>query len=162
IRDGAKFKMWYQSGQGVAYAESDDGIRWRKPRLEWTLVGSQRSNILFAKRSSTEGPEAFPYYHELFGVHRDDHEPDPARRFKMGFLDIDWKYAGPDGLPWRKNQRRGLGVAASPDGLHWQLIDHWATCAIVDGATHWMFDPARGKYVLYGRMLQANPEVVEA
>ena len=95
-------------------------------------------------------------------MHRDDHDPDPARRFKMGFLDIDWKYDGPDGLPWRKTQRRGLGVAGSPDGLHWKLIDSWATSAIVDGATHWMFDPAREKYVLYGRTLKARPEVVAA
>ena len=162
LRDGAKFKMWYKSGLGVAYAESDDGIQWDKPRLDLTLVDGERSNILFTKRSITEGPEAFPYHHELFGVHRDDRDPDPARRYKMGFLDIDWKYNGPDGLPWRKNQRRGLGVAGSPDGIHWKLIDSWATSAIVDGATHWMFDPAREKYVLYGRTLKTRPEVVAA
>jgi hypothetical protein len=162
IRDGAKFKMWYLSGTGVGYAESDDGIQWSKPCFDLTLVGEERSNILFIRKSSTEGPDAFPYFHELFGVHRDDREPDPTRRFKMGFLDIDWKYDGPDGLPWRKNQRRGLGVASSPDGIHWKLIDSWATSAIVDGATHWMFDPARGDYVLYGRTLKARPEVVAA
>jgi hypothetical protein len=162
IRDGGKFKMWYKSGLGVAYAESEDGIRWNKPLLDLTLVGGERSNILFMKKNIMEGSEEFPYHHELFGVHRDDREPDPARRFKMGFLDIDWKYDGPDGLPWRKNQRRGLGVAASRDGLRWKLIDNWATSAIVDGATHWMFDPAREKYVLYGRTLQSRPEVEAA
>ena len=162
LRDGTKFKMWYKSGLGVAYAESDDGIQWRKARLDLTLIGGERSNILFTKKSITEGPAAFPYHHELFGVHRDDRDPDPARRYKMGFLDIDWNYDGPDSVPWHKGQRRGLGVAGSPDGIHWQLIDHWATTAISDGATHWMFDPARGKYVLYGRTLKARPEVVAA
>ena len=162
IRDGGKFKMWYKSGLGVAYAESDDGIKWNKPRLDLTLVGGERSNILFLKKSPTEGSEAFPYHHEIFGVHRDEREPDPARRYKMGFLDIHWKYDGPDGLPWRKNQRRGMGVATSPDGIHWTLIDNWATSAIVDGATHWMFDPVREKYVLYGRTLNIVPEVVAA
>jgi len=162
IRDGAKFRMWYNSGPGVGYAESDNGIQWSKPRFNLTLVGGEKSNILFTRKSSTEGPDAFPYYHELFGVHRDDRDPDPARRYKMGFLDIDWKYDGPDGLPWRKNQRRGLGLAGSPDGIHWKLIDNWATSAIVDGATHWMFDPAREKYVLYGRTLNRQPEVVAA
>jgi hypothetical protein len=162
IREGAKFKMWYLSGAGVGYAESDDGIRWNKPRFDLTLVNGERSNILFTRKSDTEGPDAFPYFHELFGVHRDDREPDPTRRFKMGFLDIDWKYEGPDGLPWRKNQRRGLGVAGSPDGIHWKLIDSWATSAIVDGATHWMFDPVSSKYILYGRTLKAQPEVVAA
>lgn len=162
LREGTKFKMWYKSGLGVAYAESDDGIQWNKPRLDLTLVVGERSNILFTKKNVMEGSEAFPYHHELFGVHRDDREPDPARRYKMGFLDIDWKYDGPDGLPWRRNQHRGLGVAGSPDGIHWKLIDNWATAAISDGATHWMFDSARGKYVLYGRTLKALPEVVAA
>jgi hypothetical protein len=162
IREGTKFKMWYKSGLGVAYAESDDGVRWNKPRLDLTLIEGERSNLLFIKKNVWEGSEAFPYHHELFGVHRDDREPDPKRRYKMGFLDIDWKYDGPDGLPWRKNQHRGLGVAGSPDGIHWKLIDNWATAAISDGATHWMFDPARQKYVLYGRTLKALPEVVAA
>ena len=38
----------------------------------------------------------------------------------------------------------------------------WATEAICDGATHWMWDPARSKYVLYGRTRKALPEVVQA
>jgi hypothetical protein len=162
IRDGAKFKMWYKSGMGVGYAESDDGIKWNKPRLDLTLVDGERTNILLRKKSKTEGPDGFPVFYELFGVHRDDRDPDPQRRYKMGFLDIDWKYKGTDGDPWHKGQRRGLGVASSPDGLHWKLIDSWVTEAIVDGATHWMFDPARNKYVLYGRTRKPLPEVVAA
>ena len=162
LRDGSKFRMWYLSGPGVGYAESDDGIAWRKPRMELALIGGRPSNLLFVRKGTMEGTDAFPFFHELFGVCRDDRDPNPARRFKMGFLDIDWKYEGPDGLPWRKNQRRGLGVAVSADGLHWNLVDSWATSAIVDGATHWMIDPASGKYVLYGRMLKARPEVVAA
>lgn len=162
IRDGTKFRMWYLSGHGVAYAESDDGIHWNKPRFDLTVIKGERSNVLFAKKNIYDGPNAFPYFHELFGVHRNDRDRDPSRRYIMGFLDIDWKYEGPDGLPWRKTQRRGLGIAGSPDGIHWKLIDSWASSAIVDGATHWMFDPARGRYILYGRMLHSLPEVVAA
>jgi hypothetical protein len=162
LRDGGKFKMWYKSGMAVGYAESDDGIQWSKPRFDLTLIKDERSNILFAKKSKTEGPDHIPYFYELFGVHRDDRDPDPAHRYKMGFLDIDWKYKGTDGDPWHKGQRRGLGVAGSPDGIHWKLIESWATEAIVDGATHWMFDPARQKYVLYGRTRKPLPEVVAA
>ncbi len=162
IRDGDKFKMWYKSGMSVGYAESADGIRWDKPRLDLTLMDGERSNILFKKKSKTEGPEDFPVFYELFGVHRDDRDPDPARRYKMGFLDIDWKYQGTDGDPWHKGQRRGLGVAASPDGIHWKLINTWATEAIVDGATHWMWDAPRERWLLYGRTRKPLPEVVEA
>jgi hypothetical protein len=162
IRDDDKYKMWYKSGMGVGYAESADGIVWEKPRFDLTLVDGERTNILFRKKSKTEGPKTMPYFYELFGVHRDDREADPARRYKMGFLDIDWKYEGPNGDPWHKGQRRGLGVAGSPDGIHWQLIEPWATEAIVDGATHWLYEPAHGKYVLYGRTRKVLPEIVAA
>ena len=33
LRDGDKFRMWYHGGQGVSYAESDDGIHWTKPTM---------------------------------------------------------------------------------------------------------------------------------
>src|SRR6266404_1962613 len=130
LRDEGKFKMWYKSGMGVGYAESEDGIRWNKPRLDLAVVDGEQTNILFRKKSKTEGPEGMPYCYELFGVHRDDRDPDPARRYKIGFLDIDWKYSGKEGDPWHKSQRRGLGVAGSPDGIHWKLIDNWASEAI--------------------------------
>jgi hypothetical protein len=162
LREMNKFKMWYKSGMGVAYAESVDGITWTKPPFNMTLSGGQSSNILFTKKSKTEGPDGFPYFYELFGVHRDERDPDPARRYKMGFLSIDWKYTGSNGDPWHKGQRRGLGVAASPDGLRWTLLNHWATEAIVDGATHWMWDAAGARYVLYGRTRKALPEVQAA
>lgn len=162
VRDGDKFKMWYKSGMGVGYAESNDGIAWTRPRLDVPLIDGERTNILLRKKSKTEGPDGFPNFYELFGVHRDDRESDSARRYKMGFLNIDWKYKGSDGDPWHKGQRRGLGVAGSADGVHWKLIDPWATEAIVDGATHWMIDPASERYVLYGRTRKALPEVVAA
>ena len=163
IRDGREFKMWYisrnQAGNGVSYATSKDGIRWNKPRLNLTLVDGKRSNILFTKQTIWTGSEGLPYFQELFGVHRDDREPDPARRYKMAVLDVDWKYDGSDNVPAHKHQRRGVGIAGSPDGIHWKLIDSWASMAISDGATHWMFDPARGKYVLYGRTVKELPEL---
>ena len=45
----------------------------------------------------------------------------------------------------------------APDGIHWKLIDNWTTEAIVDGPSHWMIDPARDKYVLYGRTHLLRP-----
>ena len=166
IRDGEEYKMWYlsrnQPSYGVSYATSKDGIHWNKPRLDLTLVNGERSNILFNKETIYTGSKELPYFQELFGVHRDDREPDPSRRYKMGVLDIDWKYKAPGGSPGQKGPRRSLGVAASPDGLHWKIIDNWASEAIADGGTHWMFDPARGKYVLYGRTLKELPELKAA
>ncbi|MFH1743132.1 MAG: hypothetical protein ABIH23_29345, partial [bacterium] len=64
--------------------------------------------------------------------------------------------------PFHRSQHRGLGVAGSPDGFHWKPIKEWATEAICDGGTHWMFDPASQKYVLYGRTKFVSPDVKEA
>jgi hypothetical protein len=162
IKDGDKYKAWYKSGPGVSYALSDDGIHWVKPALDLVTINGAKTNILFRKISELKGPDALPYYHELFGVHKDDREPDPSRRYKMGFLSIDWEYKGPREGRFRKGQRRGLGVAMSPDGIHWKLVDSFASEAICDGATHWMFDPALRKYVLFGRTLKTPPEIEAA
>ena len=102
IRDSDKFRCWYKSGLGVGYAESTDGITWTKPALDLHLSDGQKTNILFHKKTKTEGPEGFPYYYELFGVHRDDRDPDPARRYKMGFLDINFKHEGPAAIRFTK------------------------------------------------------------
>ncbi|MEP0844927.1 MAG: hypothetical protein HRF43_19675 [Phycisphaerae bacterium] len=162
IRDQGRYKAWYKCGGGIAYAESDDGITWSKPPLDVVLVDGRKTNVLLRKTGKFNGAEGYPYFYELFGVHKDVKDPDPSRRYKMGFLNIETGYKGPGGDPFHPGQRRGLGVAGSPDGIHWKLIDNWATEAICDGATHWMFDPARDRYVLYGRTRKTLPEVEAA
>ena len=151
LRDQGQWRMWYKAGMGVAYAQSDDGIKWAKPLFDLNPKDGRKTNILLRKKAQRESPTAFPYFYELFGVHRDDADPDPQRRYKMGFLSIDWNHKGEGGDPFHPGQRRGLGVAGQPGRAHWKLINNFATEAICDGATHWMFDPARKAYVLYGR-----------
>jgi hypothetical protein len=162
IRDGDKYKIWYTSGPGVSYAESDDGIRWSKPSLDLVKIDGRKTNILFRKKAERKGTDELPYFHELFGVSKDEREPDVSRRYKMGFLSIDWNYTGPQGERPHRGQRRGLGVAGSPDGIHWKVIDSFASDAIHDGATHWMYDPSLAKYVLFGRTRKRPEEVVAA
>jgi hypothetical protein len=154
--------MWYKSGMGVGYAESSDGIKWVKPRLDLVIIDGQETNLLFVKREKFKGPEAFPTFWELFGVHKDGKDPDPSRRYKMGFLSIIRPYKGPRRDPFHPTDRRGLGIAGSPDGIHWKLINAFVTEAICDGDTHWMFAPSRQKYVLYGRTKKTLPEVESA
>jgi len=162
LRDGDRYRAWYHAGPGVCYAESEDGITWTKPRLDVILVDGAPTNILIDRDAAPDSPNALPHFYEVFGVSNDDREADPERRYKMGFLSIERDYTGPRQDPFHGNQRRGLAVAGSPDGIHWTLIDSWSTEAICDGATHWMFDPARDKYVLYGRTKYIAPEVKEA
>ena len=162
IQDDGKYKMWYKAGMGVGYAESTDGIRWVKPRLDLVKINGVRTNLLFLKREKFKGPESLPTFWELFGVHKDEQDPDSSRRYKMGFLSIIRPYEGPRRDPFHPTDRRGLGVAGSSDGIHWKLIDAFATEAICDGDTHWMFDVSREKYILYGRTKKTLPEVQAA
>jgi hypothetical protein len=162
IQDEGKYKMWYKAGMGVGYAESSDGIKWIKPRLDLVKIDGRKTNLLFLKREKFKGPEILPTFWEPFGVHKDEKDPDPSRRYKMGFLSIIRPYEGPRRDPFHPTDRRGLGIAGSGDGIHWKLIDAFATEAICDGDTHWMFDPARDKYVLYGRTKKTLPEVESA
>ncbi len=55
IEDGGRFRMWYQPMPGsrwdldtalVGYAESDDGINWRKPRVGLVEYGGSKDNNL--------------------------------------------------------------------------------------------------------------------
>ena len=157
-----RYRMWYKSGMGVSYAESDDGIGWTKPALDFVEIDGRKTNILFRKTEKFGGTRDFPFFYELFGVHRDDADVDPSRRYKMGFLSIQRSYEGPREDPYHKGQRRGLAVACSADGFAWRLNKSWATEAICDGATHWMWDPSIQSYVLYGRTKFLPPEVRQA
>jgi len=162
LREGEKYRMWYYCDGNVACAESDDGLCWHKRPLGIIRINGQDTNLVIQRNVAEGQPGAIPYFYEIFGVLRDDREKDPARRYKMGFLSIHRGYSGPNADPFHGGQRRGLGVATSPDGIHWSLAASFATDAICDGATHWMFDPKRGKYVLYGRTKVMSPEVLEA
>lgn len=151
LRDGDKYRMWYHGGAGVSYAESADGIRWTKPQMDFVKIDGQLTNVLIRRGAEEGEPNAIPYFYEIFGVHKDERATDPSMRYKMGFLSLDRQYKGPRGKRFHGGQRRALGVAASEDGIRWRLVDNWATDAICDGATHWLFDRAEDKFILYGR-----------
>jgi hypothetical protein len=166
LHDEGRYRMWYQSSLGVHYAESQDGITWTKPLLDIVTVGGQKTNaVILSPSKAKEGVvsrEQFPYFAELFGVEKDPRDKDAARRYKMGFLDVDRVYHGPHEDPFHKGSRRGFAVATSPDGIHWKVFDNWATDAICDGGSHFMFDERSNRYVLYGRTKLIAPEVARA
>jgi hypothetical protein len=153
--------MWYHGGQGVSYAESKDGISWTKPRLGLHHVDGHDTNIVIRRNAEPDEANRLPFFYELFGVHKTP-AADPARRYVMGYLSIQRDYDGPRQDPFHGGQRRGLGVAHSPDGILWTLADSWATESVCDGGTHWMHDPRTGRYVLYGRTKFIRPDVKAA
>lgn len=84
------FKMWYTAGySGVtAYAESDDGLQWRRPSLD---VVPGTNIVLDETRDSNT-------------VWLDHEEPDPRLRFKMMVFVQSGRrlrrYCSPDGIHW--------------------------------------------------------------
>ncbi|MBN1349433.1 hypothetical protein JXJ21_08490 [candidate division KSB1 bacterium] len=140
----ALYKMWYYCDGGhVAYAVSKDGLHWEKPELGVISRDGQPTNLVIERSS-------FGHFYELFGVLKDEAEPDAARRYKMAFVSIQREYSGEHEGTHHRTQRRGLGVAASPDGIHWTLENDFASDDICD-ISRFFRDERQQRYVLYGR-----------
>ena len=148
IREGEKFRMWYvavgddrldpdtprSSPWRVAYAESDDGVHWVKPKLRLVEAHGSRDNNLvrMQPRLGTVNVK----------VLRDPHDPNPKRRYKMGahvwFPKNDVRlgtfapYASADGLSWK------LLIDAQPVDAELPLQD------LIIPALH--FEPVGGLY----------------
>ena len=148
------FKMWYGVGRtlsdtrgedenALAYAVSEDGLRWEKPVLN--LVedgGSSENNLVFPFMRWAAGT----------GVMKDPVETDPARRYKMLFMfqSGDMIFAG---------IVQPVCVAYSADGIHWDVPKHWRNPVIPEGsdthlAAHW--EAKIRRYVVY---LRGRPNV---
>jgi hypothetical protein len=136
LRDGHKFRMWYYAChwgknpdwpprmmqqvakppagelfQGpLCYAESEDGIAWRKPVLgQVHFKGSRENNALALPHAVVSGAI----------VIKDIDELDPARRYKMTYQFFP-NYSVP--LIAEYGTMPSVALAVSPDGLKWQVI----------------------------------------
>ncbi|NUQ64902.1 MAG: hypothetical protein HUU20_20760 [Pirellulales bacterium] len=122
--DQGKYRMWYYAchrGQNpdwspalkaqaanwkdeiipgpLCYAESDDGLTWRKPDLGQLLFKGSRHHNALDLPSALTGDAC---------VVKDD-DPDPSRRYKLAF----WTHHDPWNYPTMR-------IATSPDGLVWK------------------------------------------
>ncbi len=170
IKEKKQFRMWYytsikerpalnlESTTGVAYAESQDGIHWKKPDLNFIKIDGKQTNLILERDKPNKPGHPFPYFYELFGVHKSP----KTNQYMMGFLSIQRPYSGDSTDPFHKGSRRGLGVATSQDGLHWKLKNSFTTDSICDGDTHWMYDPKGDRYVLYGRTKVISDELMQS
>ncbi len=116
IRENGKFRMWYVAFDDdaaskapsarwrAAYAESDDGLKWRKPSLGLVDFRGNKDNNLV----DVGGDWGFVN----LKVIRDDTDPDPARRYKMTTH-----------VYFRHHTRLGtLLPFVSPDGYTWTPV----------------------------------------
>ncbi|MFW5803237.1 MAG: carbohydrate-binding family 9-like protein [Verrucomicrobiota bacterium] len=137
FRDDEKYRMYYRGSQHgggkshrqvVCYAESDDGIDWRKPNLGVVeFNGSKKNNIVW----DGIGRHAF--------VPFKDPNPDAA-------ADAKYKAIGPE-------YKEGLYIFKSADGIHWQLMrdEPVITKGAFDSQNLAFWDAHEGKYRAYFR-----------
>ena len=91
------FKMWYMAGYGeaTAYATSEDGVRWLKPKLD--VVPGTNIVHTWNRDSNT--------------VVLDLYEQDKQKRFKL--------------FQRHRSPKEGFGIHFSPDGIHWSDVVKW-------------------------------------
>ena len=151
LHDGGRFRCWYNTGRTaqrdpryphqrparepgmvsqmmVAYAESDDGVNWRKPALGLVeMDGSTANNVVL--RGDIDR------YAEGACVFVDPTAP-PAERYKMLH---------------RGRTPFGLRGACSGDGLSWTMYPWGYNIPGLDTQNVANYDPVLGRYVAYIR-----------
>lgn len=152
FQDGAVYRMYYRGGHYkhggkpaevrephpwvLCYAESDDGIHWRRPELglrEWN--GSRANNIVL----DTAMMEAFEGCPAHTAVFRDANPACPP--------DQRYKIIAYGARP------RGLYVLGSPDGLRFRVLspNPVQTVGAFDSQNLVFWDAVRGHYRMYHR-----------
>ena len=142
LRDGDRFRLWYRGGGsgpggGVwCYAESTDGLNWKKPQLGLVPFGENKANNIYV----TGQPQAItPFI--------DPREKDPAKRYKAAINTL----------------RIDTGLAYSRDGLSWKLYREGAaiTGRASDTISQVIWDPHAKVYRLYTRTDYGNSKTGE-
>lgn len=133
------YRMWYEAGwlNELAYAESSDGIHWKRPVLD-PVTGS---NLLFSSEQvipvrNTDGT--------MTQISGKDLQPDSTSVWIDSTADPKERYK----LFFRPPTRKGLYdpaiVATSSDGIHWENFRYTPT--IGDRSTAF-YNPFRKKWV---------------
>jgi len=168
---GGKYGLWYEvvppkkDGKSnlLCYAESADGINWKKPNLGLVeFRGSKANNIVI------DG-SACPYgqFHGN-SVFVDPNAP-VTERFKVIF----WTKNIPEDVmaqlqrvtpgsitPYGAEMRCGTLLGTSPDGLHWKFSDQVLFMHTCDTQTTVSYDPFLKRYVCFTRTFQMGRRAI--
>ena len=148
LLDEGRFRMWYATGPFpqdrppglkrnhspfVCYAESDDGIEWRRPSLGlYEFQGSKDNNIILSQTSGLGG--------SLLTVMRDSDAP-ASERYKGLFL------------PGDSSQ---IVAAVSEDGLRWRRLPEPLLTGRFDTQNVITYQHEIDRYVMYVRSGRSN------
>jgi len=157
FQDGKLYRMYYKAWHldvqppgkvntgshplFCCYAESDDGIRWRKPELGLhEFKGSKKNNIVMVpgKAGSTVADPGHP------AVFKDENPDVPADARYKAII--------------RSAKPHGLLAFKSPDGLRWTPMSDGPviTKGAFDSQNLAFWDPVRGEYRAYWRIFTAG------
>lgn len=169
IHEEGRYRLWYECwpkeqigapGKGMGnhnflrYAESEDGVTWRKPKLGLVERNGNRENNIVFGAQLTQG-------HGFHGgcVFRDPSAP-PAERYKafhLGQLSEaefeEYRRKRPGEVDPFADARKPYALfgAVSPDGLSWRHMPETLVAQNSDTHNCCAYDAAEGKYVAYVR-----------
>lgn len=149
FEDEGKFRMYYRGSshdlktyllrhaEVVCYAESDDGIHWKKPNLGlFSFNGSKDNNIIWRGEGETGiGTHNFTPFKD-----KNPNCPPEARYKALGLGE------------------GGLYAFQSPDGIHWKLMKNAPviTKGAFDSQNLAFWDELKGCYVAYFRQFRSG------
>jgi hypothetical protein len=148
FRDEDAYRMYYKAWRmaleeghmqehhmHIAYAESEDGIRWQRPDLGlFDFDGCKKNNIVWqGEGDDLKGIHGFAPFKDANPVC-----PPEARYKAVGAA---------------RKSGDGLYAMASPDGIHWSMLreDSIITKGAFDSQNLVFWDPVRGEYRAYVR-----------
>ena len=157
--DDGRFRCWYTDfsnlsfeGGGadalykpqLSYAESGDGIHWKKPGLGMVQVNGTDTNRI--------GWDKALGHPVALSVIRDPADSNVERRYKMAYLPEAHNVNVPKRNVMAHSHSLGLCIAYSPDGLHWHhektnpVLNVWGSDVLT-----LTYDVESERYVIYGR-----------
>lgn len=154
LKDGSQFRMYYRGGGDLArectcVAESDDGIRWVRPKVGlFEYNGSKDNNIIWMGQR-----KAYDECHNFSPFVDSNPAAKPEERYKAVTL----------ARPGEGEEKRNVLVAfVSGDGIHWRRLQE--APIITDGAfdSHntAFWDATRKRYVCYLRASQQGKKSI--
>jgi len=174
LHDSEKFQMWYNPWRfAIAYAESTDGLHWKKPELglyDFSIERANKDTQLDHNSGFYPREDAKSDYHgkanniigifgDGFACFLDPHETDPAHRYKAGYGHLTKICAclthSPDGIHW-KPYNKGQPVTGRASDSYNQIV--WDEHA----KTYRLFtrqDSGHGEIEIRGTRGMTNPDV---
>jgi hypothetical protein len=127
---GKPFQMWYSTIRrpwriDLAYAESDDGLTWRRPELDFYEFEGRKTNIVLT--NDPHGP----------AVIYDPDDPRDDARYKLV------AGAEPSGC---------ICTFGSPDGIHWSPVRRFPVLPTNPDCPMGFLRASDGRYVVYHRL----------